>query len=315
MDPTDESILNLLQQNGRRSNRVIARELGLPARQVGSRIQRMLAHQEMRILAVADMASAGFDFMLFIGIEVAGLPADEVADELAQIPEILSVMLTMGSCDIEVVAVADNHASLVRLVTQDLARVRGIRSLQLSLGLQTLKYATVMGPLIDRPQIPMRFPENGRVDNMDKAIIERLWIDARSTNQTIADELGVSESAVRVRINAMHDRNLIRITAMRNMRVEHGEMFASIGVEVAGRSVDDVARDLAALSNVGFVATVLGRYHILVMGLLGSAHELSELLMRQIERMPGVSKVHTSQVLNFVKYDYYWTTVIEEANA
>ncbi len=92
-------------------------------------------------------------------------------------------------------------------------------------------------------------------------------------------------------------------------------MFASIGVEVAGRSVDDVARDLAALSNVGFVATVPGRYHILVMGLLGSAHELSELLMRQIERMPGVSKVHTSQVLNFVKYDYYWTTVIEEANA
>jgi len=83
----------------------------------------------------------------------------------------------------------------------------------------------------------------------------------------------------------MRQRSLIRITAMRNMRIDSGQMFASIGVEVVGRDIAAVTADLAALPDAGFVASVLGRYHILVMGLLGSAQELSDLLTRRIERL------------------------------
>jgi len=311
MDVTDELILQLLQSNGRCSNREIAKKLEIPEKQIAARIRHMLGRDDMRILTVTDIFAAGFDFMLFIGIEVAERPADEVAEDLAAMPEVLSVMLTMGSCDIEIVVVAENHARLTQFVTRRLSRVAGIRSFALSLGLEMFKYTTVMGPLVARQQEPMRIAEGGPVDPTDKAIIEELWADARSTNQAIADRLGISESAVRARINALRQSNLIRITAMRNMRIDSGEVFASIGVEVEGRDIARVAAELAGLPDAGFVASVLGRYDILVMGLLGSAGELSKLLTSRIERLDGVRKVHTSQVMSFVKYDHHWTAILD----
>jgi Lrp/AsnC family transcriptional regulator, leucine-responsive regulatory protein len=313
MDATDELILQLLQANGRRSNREIAKELEIPEKQIAARIRQMLASDDMRILTVTDIFAAGFDFMLFIGVEVAERPADEVAEDLAAMPEVLSVMLTMGSCDIEIVVVAEDHARLTQFVTGRLSRVAGIRSFALSLGLDMFKYTTVMGPLIrqQRPQQPMRIADGGPVDATDKAIIEELWSDARSTNQAIADRLGISESAVRARVNALRQGNLIRITAMRNMRIDSGEVFASIGVEVEGRDIARVAAELAGLPDAGFVASVLGRYDILVMGLMGSASELSKLLTSRIERLDGVRKVHTSQVMSFVKYDHHWSAILD----
>lgn len=312
MDVEDEQIFALLCQNGRRSNREIASELGLPEKQVAQRIRRMIADDDMRILAVTDIFAAGFEFMLLIGVEVALRSATEVAEDLAGLPEVVSVMLTMGACDIEIVVIAENHGSLVGFVAGLLSSVPGIRSFRLSLCLQIYKYGTDAGPLVSRPNPPMRLPATGMIDELDKATVERLWADPRSTNQAIASALGLSESAVRQRINAMRKRKLVRITAMKNMRIESGQMFASIGVEVAGRDISAVARDLAALPDTGFVATVLGRYHILVMGLLGSARELNELLARRIERLAGVQKVYTSQVLSFVKYDTRWTALMDE---
>lgn len=311
MDSTDDRIIALLQANGRRSNREIAKALGLPEKQVAQRIRQLLATDDMRILAVTDVFAAGFEFMLFIGLEVAQRPADAVAEELAAIPEVLSVMLTMGSCDIELVVASENHASLVEFVNRRLLAVAGIRRIELSLGLQTFKYSTLMGPLLahDYPLLPM--PARGALDATDKAIIAALWSDARVTNQSIANQLGLSESAVRARLAALRHRRILRVTAMRNMRLEQGQIFASIGVEVSGRDVGELAMELAALPGTGFVATVLGRHHILVMGLLGSAGEFTDLLTSRIERLPGVHKVHTSQVMRFVKYDPHWTAILE----
>lgn len=311
MDTTDEGILASLQGNGRLSNRMIAKSLALPEKQVANRIRQMLADDDMRILVATDIFAAGFEFMLFVGIEVAERPADAVAEELAAIPEVISVMLTMGSGDIEIVVVAEDHATLARMVTERLSRIPGIRSTSISLGMQMFKYTTAMGPLLKAHWPSQPIPASGPLDRTDREIIWRLWQEPRATNQAVADDLGLSESAVRARIQALRERKIIRITAMRNMRIEQGQVFASIGVEVAGREVEAVAADLAALADTGFVATVLGRYDILVMGLLGSAHQLSQLLTSRIERLPGVRKVHTSQVLSFVKYDHHWTAILD----
>ena len=51
----------------------------------------------MRIVAVADVFGAGFEFMLSIGIEVSGRPPAEVGAQLAGLPEVLSVGGRVGS--------------------------------------------------------------------------------------------------------------------------------------------------------------------------------------------------------------------------
>lgn len=312
MDDIDNLILEQLQANGRLSNRMIARTLNLSERQVATRIRQMLDSDDMRILLVMDLFAAGFEYVLFAGIEVAERPADEVAADLAAMPEVISVMLTMGSGDIEIVLVAESHATLASVALEQLARVRGIRRYSLSLGLRILKYTTAMGPLVSvAPEGRLTsIPQGSALDHLDRDLVACLWSDPRTTNQQVANELGISESAVRSRLQSLRERNIVRFTAMRNMRMESGGVFASIGIEVGGRDVEAVARDLADLPDAGFVAIVLGRYDILVMGLLGSAPQLGQLLTQRIERMPGVRKVHTSQVLNFVKYDVRWTALL-----
>lgn len=311
MDDIDQRIVLQLQANGRLSNRQIARQLEQPEKQVGSRIRSMLERDDLRILVVTDIFAAGFDFMLFIGIEVAGRPASEVGEELAALEEVLSVMLTMGSCDIEIVVVAEDHATLENFVRDRLAMVEGVRSYSLGLGLRMHKYTTAFGPLMPSRTVPMRIPSQGPLDNTDRSIIGCLMEDARSTNLAIASAVGISESAVRTRINALKDHSVIRITAMRSMRIENGQVFASIGLEVAGRDQKNLIAELTEISEIGFVATVLGRYDILAMVLLDSAAELGDLLTNRIEMLPGVRKVHSSQVLRFIKFDPHWTAVMD----
>ena len=311
MHATDKLIFDLLALNGRRSNRQIAKELALPEKQVSARIDKMLTSREMSLLTVTDVFSAGFDFMLFMGIEVAQQPVDIVAKALSSLPEVLSVMLMMGNYDIEVVIVTENHAALQEFVAKKLSRIKCIRRFAVSLGLEMFKYSTEMGPLLEPAKSLIGFPRGGALDATNKAIIEALRINPRRTNQSIAGDLDLSESAVRARINAMLNQNLIRITAMRNMQNEKGEVFASIGVELQGRDVSEVARELTEVPGIGFVVTVLGRYQILVMGLLDSASEVSTSVINRIERIPGVHKIYASQVLRFEKYDQNWTAVLD----
>jgi Lrp/AsnC family transcriptional regulator for asnA, asnC and gidA len=73
---------------------------------------------------------------------VAERSAREVAAELARIPEVLVVTLVSGAWDIETLIVAENHEALRELLTEKLARIRGIWRLDPGLALDVLKYQT-----------------------------------------------------------------------------------------------------------------------------------------------------------------------------
>ena len=82
IDDTDSRIISLLEEDGRRSNRDIARILGITEKQVGARIRRLLQQDVMRIVAVVDVFAAGFEFMMTAGVRVDNRPATEVAQQL-----------------------------------------------------------------------------------------------------------------------------------------------------------------------------------------------------------------------------------------
>lgn len=305
----DDEIVRLLQANGRRSNRDIARLTGVSEKVVASRLRALLAGGELGLIAVADPFAVGFDLMLWIGIVVAGRPAMEVAQDLAELPEVLSVILSTGASDIEIEVVAEDHHQLSELVMTRLGRIAGVRHASVSLGLEVFKYATTVGPVLPRHHRLLPLPAGSRLDRVDRAIIERLWADARATNQEIAQRLSISEAGVRARIARLIEDNILRITAMRNAQVDAQHLFVFIGIETDGDWTNEVGAQLAQLEATGFVGAVLGRYQIFAMALVGDAAGLADLVGNRIERMRGVLKVHVAHAVQFVKYDHRWALI------
>ena len=140
MDETDQRIADLLREDGRASHRAIADELGLSPRLVGSRIDAMLARQELRVAAVADVFEAGNDLVLAVGVTVRGRPTHEVAEDLAAIEEVCAVNLVSGEFDIEVLILSADHETLRELVATRLSSIRGIDRLMPALGLELFKF-------------------------------------------------------------------------------------------------------------------------------------------------------------------------------
>src|SRR5580704_4263222 len=105
-DDTDRKILELLKANGRATNQRIARLLKISAATVSARIRQMEESKAMRIVAATDFAAFGYNILLAIGVEVQGRSAEAVANDLALLPQVVSINLVTGSKDIEILVVA-----------------------------------------------------------------------------------------------------------------------------------------------------------------------------------------------------------------
>jgi Lrp/AsnC family transcriptional regulator for asnA, asnC and gidA len=139
LDDTDWQLIELLRADGRAPFRELADRLGITEAAVRSRVRALESSGCMKVVAVADAAAAGFELLLAVGVEVDGRPAQEVAAKLADLPEVFSVCLVVGTYDIELLIVARDHAHVAELVTHTLVAVPGVRRLHAGLAVDVLK--------------------------------------------------------------------------------------------------------------------------------------------------------------------------------
>jgi Lrp/AsnC family transcriptional regulator for asnA, asnC and gidA len=139
LDETDERIIELLRDDGRMAYRAMAAQLGLTEATVRTRVRRLEQSNAMRVVAVTDFQAAGYDMMLAVGLEVEGRTPLEVAEDLAQIPEVFSINVVIGSCDIETLVVAEDQAAMSKLIYHRLANLPGVLRVSPSLAVNVLK--------------------------------------------------------------------------------------------------------------------------------------------------------------------------------
>lgn len=139
LDDTDHRIIALLRADGRLPYRSIARELGLTEATVRARVRRLEESRTMRVVAVTDIEAAGYGMLLAIGVQVENRSPEEVARELAMIPEVFSVNVVVGAQDLEILMVAEDQDALHRLLQERIATMAGVRRLTPSLAVNVLK--------------------------------------------------------------------------------------------------------------------------------------------------------------------------------
>ena len=126
-DEVSKAIIEQLQQDGRRSYAAIGKVVGLSEAAVRQRVQRLIDHGVMQIVAVTDPLQLGFARQALIGLNVEG-ELEGIADQLADMDEVEYVVITAGSFDIlaEVVCESDEH--LLEVLSTRIRAIPGVKT-------------------------------------------------------------------------------------------------------------------------------------------------------------------------------------------
>jgi len=145
------------------------------------------------------------------------------------------------------------------------------------------------------------------LDDVDKAIIEQLQQDGRRPYTHIAPNVGLSEAAVRQRVQRLIDAGVMQIVAVTDPASVGFLRQAMIGIKVGG-DVMKVADAMAALPEVEYVVVVAGGLDLLVEVVVEDDERLLELLNAKIRRIRGVQATETFIYLRTHKETYQWGT-------
>jgi Lrp/AsnC family transcriptional regulator, regulator for asnA, asnC and gidA len=146
-----------------------------------------------------------------------------------------------------------------------------------------------------------------RLDDVSKAIIEQLQEDGRQSYATIAKRVGLSEAAVRQRVQRLLDQEVMQIVAVTDPLQVGFHRQAMIGIRVDG-DLMRVGDALTAMSEVSYVVTTAGSFDLLAEVVCEDDAQLLDLLTRRIRTLPGVQSTETFVYLKLNKQHYNWGT-------
>jgi Lrp/AsnC family transcriptional regulator for asnA, asnC and gidA len=127
LDDVDTKIVAILQQDGRQPNTAIARRLGLAEGTVRNRIARLVEQRILRFGAWTDPLKVGYQTYAIIQIQVDPPKIEQVAERLAELPEIFFLGVSTGPYDIFASALFRSSEHMYEFMTERLTQVPGIQ--------------------------------------------------------------------------------------------------------------------------------------------------------------------------------------------
>ena len=144
VDEVSRSIIEQLQEDGRRPYSAIGKAVGLSEAAVRQRVQRLTEAGVMQIVAVTDPASLGFSRSAMVGIKVDG-DLERVADLLEELPEIDYLVISAGSFDLLAELVVTDDAELLDIINGRIRAIDGVRATETFVYLKVRKQIYTWG--------------------------------------------------------------------------------------------------------------------------------------------------------------------------
>ena len=145
------------------------------------------------------------------------------------------------------------------------------------------------------------------LDDCDKAIVELLQEDGRMSYTRIASVVGLSEAAVRSRVQRLIEGNVVQIVGVTDPLRLGFRRQAMIGVKTEG-DIEAIADTLAAIPEVDYVVFVSGSYDLIFEIVCENDEHLLSILNDKIRSIPGIRTTETYTYLRLHKQTYAWGT-------
>jgi Lrp/AsnC family transcriptional regulator, regulator for asnA, asnC and gidA len=139
------------------------------------------------------------------------------------------------------------------------------------------------------------------VDDLDRAIIQRLQRDGRMSSAEIARQLSVAERTVRARIDRLVSDNVIRLVATVVPPTVGFAVTADVFLEIEAGRVQEIAHQIAARPEVGYVGLSTGDRDISIQIHARSVEQLYDFVSNELGNMSGVVRTNTFIIPKIIK--------------
>jgi Lrp/AsnC family transcriptional regulator for asnA, asnC and gidA len=146
-----------------------------------------------------------------------------------------------------------------------------------------------------------------QLDDVSKLIIEQLQHDGRKSYAEIGKVVGLSEAAVRQRVQKLTESGVMQVVAVTDPMRLGFKRQAMVGIKCSG-DVEATAEALSDISAVDYVVMTAGGFDILVEVVCEDDDDLIALLNSKIRILPGVVSAETFVYLRLHKQFYNWGT-------
>ena len=149
-------------------------------------------------------------------------------------------------------------------------------------------------------------PQAVVLDSTAKQIIEQLQQDGRRSYAAIGKAVGLSEAAVRQRVQRLLDTGVMQIVAVTDPLTLGFRRQTMIGIKCEG-DLERVAEHLAVLDEIDYVVITAGSFDLLIEVVCEDDDHLLEILSR-VRSVPSVTSTETFVYLKLRKQTYSWGT-------
>ncbi|MCU1427014.1 MAG: transcriptional regulator [Actinomycetia bacterium] len=155
-----------------------------------------------------------------------------------------------------------------------------------------------------------RVPRQRRLadlDDADKGLVELLQQDGRMAYTRLAASVGLSEAAVRKRVQRLIDDSVVQIVAVTDPLRLGFRRQAMVGVSTEG-DIRSVADALASIPEIDYVVFTSGSFDLLFEIVCEDDEHLLGVLNDKVRSIPGVRSTETFTYLRLHKQTYSWGT-------
>lgn len=139
------------------------------------------------------------------------------------------------------------------------------------------------------------------IDAVDRKILEMLQDNARTAFRKIAEEAGVSEATIFIRVRKLREKGVIRrFTALVSPELLGKGLMAFVLVNANPKRLQMVLDALGGMDDVYEVYDVTGTYYAIAKIRTGNREKLAKII-DQIGLIEGVTSTETAIVLRSIK--------------
>lgn len=142
-------------------------------------------------------------------------------------------------------------------------------------------------------------------DDVSRAIIAQLQADGRRSYAAIGHAVGLSEAAVRQRVQKLIDSGVMQIVAVTDPMQVGFARQAMVGISCTG-DVEAIAAKLAGIPEVDYIVITAGSWDILAEVVVADDEHLLRLVNRNIRSIDGIDRTETFLYLKLTKQTYNW---------
>lgn len=278
------------------------------------RVQRLRETGALIIVAAPDPLLCGFGHPVLLHFRTVPGETVRLAHYLAERPDVRYVSLLTGSRDIMCELIAPNQRYLSQVLTVDLPETGSVLSTTTDLVLKRFKTADQWSHELlrtaDRPDAVGPAPEpdgTGKVsppDSMDMRLLAALRQDGRRSYADLSQDLGLSETTIARRVNALVSSNRLNFVAMVDPATLGFEFEVIAELRVEPSALESVAIALMAMAEVRYVSATTGHCDLTCDAIFRDTEALYRFVTHTVGSMREVREIEVDVVLEALKREY-----------